>query len=203
MTAPQDPFGTPPQDPFGTPPQDPAGPPPPAYGQPPATGQDPYGQAPGYGAAPGYGQQQPYGQPVYGQQPFGTPPSGAWAGPPLASWGRRLAGYLIDSIIVGVVSSVFTNVDSNLGTLVNLALFIAFGVLTGIKGQTPGRQLMKISVVKEVDGTYLGAGAGVGRSFLHILDALPLLLGFFWPIWDKKNQTFADKIIKSVVIRVP
>ncbi|MCW2615548.1 MAG: hypothetical protein JWN08_2542 [Frankiales bacterium] len=200
MTAPQDPFGTPAPDPFGTPPPAGAGQPP-AYGQPPAAGQDQDGRAPGYGQQP-YGQ-QPYGQPVYGQQPFGTPPSGAWAGPPLASWGRRLAGYLIDSIIVGVVSSVFTNVDANLGTLVNLALFITFGVLTGIKGQTPGRQLMKISVVKEVDGTYLGAGAGVGRAFLHVLDALPLLLGFFWPIWDRKNQTFADKIIKSVVIRVP
>jgi len=36
---------------------------------------------------------------------------------------------------------------------------------------------------------------------LHILDALPLFLGFLWPIWDAKKQTFADKIIKSVVVK--
>lgn len=203
MTAPQDPFGTPPQDPFGTPAPDGPGAPPAGYGQPPAPGQqygqqygqDQYGQQQ-YGAPPAYGQQP------YGQQPYGTPP-GDWAGPPLASWGRRLGGYLIDSILVFVISQVAAGIDASLGTVVNLALFIAFGVLTGIKGQTPGRQLVKISVVKEVDGSFLGGGAGVGRSFLHILDALPLGLGFFWPIWDKKNQTFADKIIKSVVIRVP
>ena len=98
--------------------------------------------------------------------------------------------------------NLLTSLDEGLGAVVNLALVVLLGVITGIKGQTPGRQLMKISVVKEVDGTFLGAGAGVARVFLHILDALPLLLGFLWPIWDKKNQTFADKIMKSVVIRV-
>ncbi len=179
MTAPQDPFGSAPQDNPGAPPPG-------------------DGSQPGYGYGPppqqGYGQQPGYGAPVDG--------NGNWVGPPLASWGRRVGGYLIDSILVGVIVNVLTSLDEGLGAVANLALLVALGVITGIRGQTPGRQLMKISVVKEVDGSFLGAGAGVGRSFLHILDALPLLLGFLWPIWDKKNQTFADKIMKSVVIRV-
>jgi hypothetical protein len=47
----------------------------------------------------------------------------------------------------------------------------------------------------------IGGGMGIGRHLLHILDALPCYLGFLWPLWDGKRQTFADKIVKSVVVR--
>ena len=36
----------------------------------------------------------------------------------------------------------------------------------------------------------------------HILDALPCYLGYLWPR-DRKRQTFADKIVKTVVINQP
>ena len=41
-----------------------------------------------------------------------------------------------------------------------------------------------------------------GRDLLHILDLLPLWLGFLWPLWDARRQTFADKIMKTVVLKV-
>jgi len=28
-------------------------------------------------------------------------------------------------------------------------------------------------------------------------------LGWFWPIWDRKRQTFADKIMRTVVVIQP
>lgn len=192
MTAPQDPFATPGEG--ANPPPPPAGyGPPPSYGAPAPGGYGTPAAPGGYGTAPAPGG---YGAPAYGA------PSDAWTGPPLASWGLRVGGYFIDAVIIIVITQILGAVSNSLGSLANLVLFIGFGYLTGVKGQTPGRQLVKISVVKESDGTFLGAGAGIGRAFLHILDALPLLLGFLWPIWDKKNQTFADKIIKSVVVKV-
>ncbi|MDQ1539752.1 MAG: hypothetical protein QOH29_478, partial [Actinomycetota bacterium] len=27
-------------------------------------------------------------------------------------------------------------------------------------------------------------------------------LGYLWPLWDSKRQTFADKILKTVVVNV-
>jgi uncharacterized RDD family membrane protein YckC len=172
----------------GTPPPQQPGP----YGQPPAQ--------PGYGQQPAYGQ-QPYGTPPgYGPQPYGTAPSG-WHGPPLASWGLRVLGSLVDGIITSVIVALLGG-DTNLGNLASVVLFLLFGYLTGTTGQTPGRRLVKIKVVREADGTVLGAGAGIGRAFLHILDVLSLGLGYLWPIWDRKNQTFADKVIHSVVIKV-
>ena len=207
MTAPQDPSepgpwtqgqgrGSGASGPWQPPPSSPPPPPPPqgqwqpppAYGQP-APPQGPYGQ-------------QPYQQ---GPSPYGQPPGGqlgAWQGPPLAGWGTRAGGYLIDALISLVVQTVVGLIDAGLGQLAGLAMAVYFGYLTGTTGQTPGRKAVGITVLREADGQHLGAGAGIGRAFLHILDALPLLLGFFWPIWDPKKQTFADKIIGSVVVKV-
>ena len=37
------------------------------------------------------------------------------------------------------------------------------------------------------------------RSLAHIVDGF-CYIGYLWPIWDAKNQTFADKIMSTVVI---
>lgn len=160
-----------------------------------------YGTAP-YGSPPGYGGGQastPYGS---GSGGGVVGPAGEWLGPPLASWGRRVAGYLVDALLSLVVVGALTYVDPQLGRVGNLVVLLALGYLTGTTGQTPGRRLLGTKVVRVVDGRVLGAGAGIGRQFLHLLDALALLLGFLWPIWDRKNQTFADKIINSVVLKL-
>ena len=180
-----------------TAPNDPYSAPPPSADQPGSGTAQAYGTAPqGYGTAPqGYGAAPAYGAPP--SSPFGQP-----GGPQLAGWGIRAGGYLIDTIISGAIILVLQQISPALSNVASLAIGIAFGYITGTTGQTPGRRLVGIKVLREADGQYLGAGAGIGRQFLHILDALPLLLGFFWPIWDAKKQTFADKIIKSVVVKV-
>ena len=197
MTAPQDPFSRPADD---TPGAQPGG-----YGSPPG---DQYGTPPGdqYGASQ-YGT-PPSGAPQYGSAPYGAPAQGYGApgpgqgGPQLAEWGTRAGGYLVDFGISFVAQFVVALFSQSLAQVVGIAVFLYFGYLTGTTGQTPGRKVVGIRVLRESDGQVLGAGAGIGRGFLHILDALPLLLGFLWPIWDKKKQTFADKIIHSVVVKV-
>ena len=48
-----------------------------------------------------------------------------------------------------------------------------------------------------------GVWLSIGRGILHIIvDALPCYLGFLWPLWDQKRQTFADKIVNTVVVCV-
>ncbi len=39
-----------------------------------------------------------------------------------------------------------------------------------------------------------------GRDICHILDSLACYIGWLFPLWDAKRQTFADKIISTVVI---
>ena len=173
-----------PQDPFAAP-----GGEPPAAGQPPAYGQQPvYGQPPAYGQAP-----------AYGQPDFGTAPPG---GQGLASWLQRVGAALIDGFISLVLQTIVGLVSGPLGRLAGFALFLYFAYLVGTTGQTPGKRVLGIKVLREQDGQLLGAGAGIGRAFLHILDALSLGLGYLWPLWDAKKQTFADKAIHSVVVKL-
>ena len=37
------------------------------------------------------------------------------------------------------------------------------------------------------------------RQLLHIVDSI-CYIGYLWPLWDRKRQTFADKILKTVVL---
>jgi hypothetical protein len=37
------------------------------------------------------------------------------------------------------------------------------------------------------------------RDLAHIVDSLACYLGWLWPLWDAKRQTFADKLVKTVV----
>ncbi|MDH6578123.1 RDD family protein [Kitasatospora sp. MAP5-34] len=71
----------------------------------------------------------------------------------------------------------------------------------GTTGQTPGKKLVNIRVLRESDGQPLGFGMAFVRRLCHILDEFVCCLGFLWPLWDAKKQTFADKIVSSVVVK--
>lgn len=196
----------------------------PQYGQVPQYGEAPhYGQAPQHGvpAAPAYGQQPGYGhQPGYGQAP-GGPGVGGRA---LASWPHRVGASLIDSVIAGIVPALCygiaagtaeTTVDAFgtptseptgfgavlifVGLVAQLAIWFWNRVWRqGRTGQSVGKSLLKIRLVKEATGGPAGMGLTFGREFAHILDAF-FYLGYLWPLWDQKRQTFADKLCGTVV----
>jgi len=37
---------------------------------------------------------------------------------------------------------------------------------------------------------------------VHSLDSFAYV-GFLWPLWDDKRQTFSDKLMKTIVIDAP
>ena len=193
MTEPQDPFAVPGDQPptpppgYGAPP-----PPPPGYGTPPPP--------PGYGAPP----------PGYGQMPV-APPYGAPM-PQLAGWGSRVGATLIDSLCVfGIYIIPFvlgSAIGGGLGGLIiflgllgGLGFMIWNLVQQGTTGQTIGKKQVGLRLVREADGQVVGAGLSIGRYFVHAVDAIPCYIGYFWPLWDAKKQTFADKILATLVIK--
>lgn len=189
MTTPPDPFGPPSDSPYGSPPAQPG------YGSQPSYEQPSYGQ-------PAYG--QPYGQQPYAPTPFGQP-----GGPQLASWGPRVLAALVDALIVlpvVIVGAILTvALGDVLGTLLMYAGIIALVgwnlVRQGNTGQTLGKSALGLRLLREVDGQPVGAGLSIGRYFVHVVDQIPCYLGYLWPLWDAKKQTFADKILKTVVIK--
>ncbi|MQS09770.1 RDD family protein [Streptomyces alkaliphilus] len=195
---------------------------------PPQPGQNPYGQQPGYGQQPpqqpgyGYPQQPPQQQPGYGhpqQQPgYGYPQQGGvpYGGVPnaYAGWGSRLVARIVDGLIIAVVPVILmtTAIEVNgetvtigpmyyIGLLLLLAGGFFFAYLVGTTGQTPGRKMVNIQVVKEATGQPMGFGVAIARFLLDFINSLPCFAGYLWPLWDAKKQTLTDKIVGSIVIR--
>ena len=156
-------------------------------------------------------------QDAWSTQP--VPPVQQQAEPPreiLASFGQRVGAFVIDTLVLlpGYIASfiggaMLESSDSVLGYVLlyggflgHLALFIWNSIIRqGRTGWSLGKQALGIRLVSIKDGRPIGAGASFLRQIVHILDALPCYLGYLWPIGDRKRQTFADKIMSTVVAR--
>jgi uncharacterized RDD family membrane protein YckC len=201
---------------YGNPPQDPNAP------------QNPYGQPNPYGQSNPYGQPSPYGQvPGYGQ------PAGYGYTPDYANWFKRVGSYLIDQIALAIagiplwvgygmaIASADTNTNAE-GTvtvtgepsgaslllmLLGLVITIAFWVWNiclrqGRTGYSLGKTALGTKLISEQTGQPIGPGMSFVRQLCHILDGI-CYIGYLWPLWDRKRQTFADKIVSTVVLNPP
>ena len=219
-----------PPQPYGQPGAQPGGGYPGQAGQPgyPGYPQQPgYQQQPRYPAAPygyGYGYQQPGGLPP------GMPPLASWGSRlgatlldglmfGLIPTGLMIAGYsqfvvkLIDAANKcddrGISASDCPNpkIQSSSLSLIGVGLLLSLVVglflcyREGKTGQTPGKKIVGIRLLREADGSALGFGLAFGRRLLHVLDSMACCLGYLWPLWDDKKQTFADKCVSTVVVR--
>jgi uncharacterized RDD family membrane protein YckC len=84
-------------------------------------------------------------------------------------------------------------------------LIVAFIYLRalGATGQTWGRKIVGIKVIGERDGEPIGFGRALGRQlFAGFISAQIFYLGYLWMLWDDKNQTWQDKVVNSIVVRV-
>jgi uncharacterized RDD family membrane protein YckC len=80
-----------------------------------------------------------------------------------------------------------------------LAYLWLMGHLDGVVGQSPGKALLGLRVV-DGTGAPIGGRAGVARRFLHLVDLIPVGLGFLMPLIHVKRQTFADRIMSTFVV---
>jgi uncharacterized RDD family membrane protein YckC len=179
-----------------------------SWGGPPGTGPAGPGQSGTVG-----GQVPPYGAqlPSYGQ--FGGPQSNVMsrAGGELAPWTTRALGYLVDAIFVLIPYLIFYGIgaaDKSTGiTLVGdlwaLAVGIWFSVQVGQTGASPGMRVMGLRCINKNSGQPIGGGLGFVRSLAHFLDSIICYIGWLWPLWDRDRQTLADKIMSTIVIKVP
>ena len=180
----------------------------------------PAGPPPGAPQGPPPG--APQGPPPWQQQAY------APTGPRLAHWGLRAAGALIDAalllpfyLVAGVggglaqESGFFVTLLGLLVTLVGWVGVVVFAVWNyvikqGRTGRTIGKGVVGIQLVPadakatvdgRKDGT-VGVPVTLLRQVLHVLDSL-CLVGYLWPLWDEKRQTFADKLVGTHVVESP
>ena len=112
-----------------------------------------------------------------------------------AGIGRRVAAYILDIVLFFVTLIVG---------------YIIWWLITLGRGQTPGKQLVGIRVMR-ADGTASDWGWTFIREFLvkfALFDVAADIVAFglasvlekLWAFWDKDRQTLHDKIMKTVVV---
>ncbi len=141
---------------------------------------------------------------------------------PYASWINRVGSYLIDVLISGIPSVIaqlfFAGAKRSDGSYGGGRILIASifwllslliviynrWILGGRTGQSWGKRVMKTKLIGMRTGQPIGALRAFLRDVCHILDDLCGLfpLGYLWPLWDRQRQTFADKIMKTVVVKI-
>lgn len=168
--------------------------------------------------APPPGMYAPPGQPPHGYQQQGY---GYTYGPTYTYSGfwRRVAAAVLDGLLLSVPTGIIGalagadqfNASVSYGyspgttaalNLLNTIIGIAYyAVFEGTRGQTLGKMAVGIKVVDADNGAMIGIPRGIGRYFARILSAIPIGLGYFWMLWDARNQCWHDKLTRAVVVR--
>jgi uncharacterized RDD family membrane protein YckC len=84
--------------------------------------------------------------------------------------------------------------------LIMVAIYFYNRCYLGGQGQSFGKKALNLVLVAEATGRPVGTGKAFLRDVCHILDSIPCDIGWLFPIWDAKRQTFADKLMTTVVL---
>ena len=129
----------------------------------------------------------------------------------LAGFWRRLGAQVIDALwliplslllstIAGVVNG---GVMSDLGEMMaNIIGALIVLIFWADRQATPGKLVLGIRIVDAETGGPPRMGRLVLRYLGYLLSAIPLGLGYFWMLWDGRNQCWHDKMAGTLVVRV-
>jgi uncharacterized RDD family membrane protein YckC len=86
-----------------------------------------------------------------------------------------------------------------LSLIVNIAYFVGFWLW---RGQTPGKILMNIKLIK-TDASNVSASVALLRYLGYIVSGAVLFIGFVWIAFDSQKQGFHDKMAETYVVKIP
>jgi len=133
---------------------------------------------------------------------------------PVADWSARAGAFTID-VLIGlgaVVTALLVWLSAPpqgwlwwLALLTGAAMLLAVLVnrllLPTVTGWSLGRSVFGIAVVGR-DGKTVGPWRLLLRDVAHLLDTVPLFLGWLWPLVDPRGRTFADLLAHTEVHRI-
>jgi len=143
---------------------------------------------------------------------------------PLASIGKRFGALLIDALVLSIalygafglvylvaaatgiidLGRVFDFASPGRGIFPSLAfLLVSTSVSWGFDayGWSPGKAATGIRAVR-MDGRRPGLVDGLVRYSMRTVGGMAFGLGYFWALWDERNQAWHDKLAGTVVVLV-
>lgn len=81
-----------------------------------------------------------------------------------------------------------------------LAILLTAGnrtLLPAVTGWSLGRAALGIELVSTGRPQPVSAGRLLLRELAHVLDTASVLVGWLWPLWDRRGRTFADLLVRT------
>jgi uncharacterized RDD family membrane protein YckC len=142
----------------------------------------------------------------------------------LVGFAPRLVAFMLDLVLINMLAVIFTlggmiayvkggvprqdmpllfhNLDAYAPLFFASFILMSMTYFTyfhGAAGQTPGKMIMGLRVVRE-DGRPLGHRRAMLRWIGYLFSSAFLNLGFLWIIVDRKKQGWHDKMAGSLVV---
>jgi uncharacterized RDD family membrane protein YckC len=131
--------------------------------------------------------------------------------------GRRVLATLVDGVVLGFVFALMSmlfgsssaqggQVSGSLEGFSALVYFVVvfayYIVMEGYLGQTVGKMLLGIKVVREANGEVPGVRASAIRTVLRLVDGLFFyLVAFISVLVTGKNQRLGDMVAHTLVVK--
>jgi uncharacterized RDD family membrane protein YckC len=132
--------------------------------------------------------------------------------------GRRIVATIVDGLIFGALFTVMTMLFGSISSvgfadwngsmpalptlLYGVIVVLYYILLEGYLGQTVGKMLLGIKVVREDNGEVPGLGGATIRTLLRIVDGISsYLVAFITVLISGKNQRFGDMAAHTLVVR--
>jgi Mce-associated membrane protein len=133
---------------------------------------------------------------------------------PVASWLARAGAFAVDVLLGFAVIATLALVALTApqrswswwvfavaAALTVLGMAINRLLLPTMVGFSLGRALFGIAVTRP-DGSDVGLWRLIVRDAAHLVDTVALFVGWLWPLWDRRNRTFADLLLRTEVHNV-
>lgn len=135
----------------------------------------------------------------------------------LAAWAVDLACLALVTVTFIIAAVVIIYLGAQLGGEINdrvvalagyaIAAIVMFGgvvyctIFVGSGGQTPGKMLFRLKVVR-MDGQEVTYGGALLRSLCWMLSLLPFGIGFLLIVWSRQKRGLHDILAGTSVIRL-
>ena len=130
-----------------------------------------------------------------------------------ASWTRQVCAYSIDMLSPAIAISSLLGIILATGAKTWPTLICgitAAGIVGGVvwnvvvrqgrSGITLGKSAMSIATEGARTGRPIGIVRSAARQMTHVIDTVPLLVGWLYPLRDRKRRTFSDMVHGTRVV---
>ena len=120
----------------------------------------------------------------------------------LADLGTRLVALFIDGIILGILTGLIFGSTDEVAWVISFVTTLGYNWFfwTRWNGQTPGKRLMGIRIIK-TDGSEITGVDALIRATGYYVNTMALSIGWLWALFDEQKRGWHDLFAGTIVVK--